>query len=156
MLPLLRQCFVVSLSGGYAGPMKGKSRVVEVSAEHLEAHQRNLLRRSRGALIILPEVILAWVYLVCVSLWFLLVRVRELPRAAEIRVIDSTEYLTITACNLLFVICFVLRTFRVPQSPPSLKKAHYASVVVGAALILALQAACHLLYGPIPAKIWPK
>lgn len=107
---------------------------------------------SSTEFVILPEVMLAWIYLLCVHLWTIWqVCTLKFPTAegVPIRFMTGGQYALLTSLNALFFVAFLLGGLRARKSPPSLRKGHYISVVSGAIIMIAMQVASHRLYGPI-------
>jgi hypothetical protein len=112
---------------------------------------------SSTEFIVLPEVMLGWVYLLCLHLWTIwrMATMKFAPLASStgeaesIRFLTGGEYAVISSLDALFFVAFVLAGLRARRSPHSLRKGHLFSVSFGAVTVVLVQLASHRLYGPI-------
>jgi hypothetical protein len=113
---------------------------------------KNPTGQSSTEFVILPEVMLAWIYLLCVHIWTIWqMCTLKFPTsdADPIRFMTGGQYALLTSLNAAFFLAFVLGGIRARRSSPSLRKGHIISVLAGAAIMIAMQIASHRLYGPI-------
>ncbi|MDF1799736.1 MAG: hypothetical protein P1V81_11210 [Planctomycetota bacterium] len=102
--------------------------------------------------VILPEVMLAWVYLLCLHIWTVWrLTTMHFPSDpdAPIRLYSGLQFGLITALDLAFFLVFVLGGWRTRNSPPSLRRGHWVSLAGSAVMMVAVQVAAYRLYGPI-------
>lgn len=107
---------------------------------------------SSTEFVILPEVMLAWIYLMCVHLWTVWkMCTMKFPTSEldPIRFMSGNQYALITVLNAVFFIAFLLGGLKARRSDPALRKGHYVSVISGAIIMIVLQYASYRLYGPI-------
>lgn len=100
--------------------------------------------------VILPEVVMAMVYLVLVRLWSIwaFATFRYAPLGEEGRLfLPDLEFALVTGCNVVFAALFVLAARRSRQSSPALRRGHFAGLVLAAICVALLQYAAILAHG---------
>jgi len=102
--------------------------------------------------VILPEVMLAWVYLLVLHIWTIWrMTTMHFPTDpdAPIRLYSGLQFGLITALDVAFFLVFALGGWRTRSSPPSLRRGHWISLTGSALMMVAVQLAAYRLYGPI-------
>ncbi|MFT5290877.1 MAG: hypothetical protein ACI8QS_002109 [Planctomycetota bacterium] len=105
--------------------------------------------------VILPEVMLVMAYALVTRIWsiwaFLTSRFLRLDESNPdpYRMVPGLLLCTVTAVHIAFLVLLVFAWRRVRRSSPSLRQGHYASLVLGVAIIVLLQVAAfsgHLVH----------
>ncbi|MDF1839379.1 MAG: hypothetical protein P1V35_16045 [Planctomycetota bacterium] len=94
--------------------------------------------------VILPEVMLAMVYVILLRVWSVWAfTTHHIPgtNPGDPTLVSNGQLAAVTLANVLFLALFALAIPRVRKGSPSLRKGHYASLIVGAFVLVLLQVA---------------
>ncbi len=92
--------------------------------------------------VILPEVMLAMVYVFLLRVWSIWAfTTHHIPgtEPGDPTLVSGMQFAGVTLANLVFLALFVRALPRVRDSAPSLRKGHYASLLIGTIVLLLLQ-----------------
>ena len=99
-----------------------------------------------------PSVTAAIVYLGLCSIWFLwiLLTGRHATLASEEpqRLITLGQYAILSVANLVLLVALVLDALRSRESPPGLRRGHFAGITLGAVAVILVQVVGSLAFGP--------
>lgn len=102
--------------------------------------------------VIRPTVTISIVYFGLCSIWFLwlLLTLKYPADSAEpMRFISLAQLVGLTLINFGFLFAFVLDFVQVRNSPPGLRRGHFAGAILALLLLAVIQIGLVLAYGPI-------
>ena len=99
---------------------------------------------------ILPEVVATRVYLVLVrigSIWVMLIA--DLTGPGPHRMITTSQYVGVSAIHLALVVPLIFAGFRARRSHPSVRRGHFAGMLLALYALVLVQVVAYRFYGPI-------
>lgn len=105
-----------------------------------------------AAFVIRPSVTLAIPYIGILGVWFLWLNLTvSLPAEASgpFHLISWSQFLGVTAGNLLLFVCLAGDGYRCLKSPPGMRGGHLLGIVLAIAALLVVQWGVVFAYGPI-------
>jgi len=110
-------------------------------------------KNSNPITVIRPSVVASIVYFGLCSIWALwtltTAKFPTLGSEEALRLLSKTQYLGVTALNVVFALAFLADARATLRGPVELRRAHLAGLSFAAVILVLVQIGAHQAYGPI-------
>ena len=110
-------------------------------------------KSSTSFTVIRPSVVASIVYFGLCSVWALwtltTIKLPTLGSGETLRLLSKTQYLGVTALNVVFALAFIADTRATLRGPVEFRRAHLAGLFFAAVILVLVQIGAHQAYGPI-------
>ena len=111
---------------------------------------------GNATFILRPTVTAAIVYFGVCSTWYLwILATAQYPAIGStepFRLITTTHFAVLSAIHVAFLIAFAVDGYSCKRSPPAMRRAHFAGLLLAAFTLVLVQLVAVYAHGPIPLE----